>query len=119
VLSCESGTPTPADPDGPMDATPATLLAALDVTQEFGPERQRSREARLRAKLPTLGDREVLSALAWCDRLEARAFDLATEVLSGRRTEASLGLQLGIEFPLLDEERLARTASQAMYFASK
>lgn len=102
-----------------MEATPANLLVALDVTQEFGPERRRSREVRLREKLPTLGDREVVAALAWCDRLESRAFDLATEVLAGTRTQAALSQQIGIEYPLLDAERLARTVSQAMYFASK
>jgi len=102
-----------------MDAAPATLLVALDVTQEFGPERRRSREVRLRERMPTLSDREVVAALAWCDRLESRAFDLAAEVLAGGRTEEGLSQQIGIEYPLLDAERLARTVSQAIYFASK
>ena len=96
-----------------------TINLALAITQQFGPQRGISREERIRKAKPGITNSEIDEALCKCDEIEAYAYDLAGKFAGGEIDIDQFRSKLKDEFPLLNEKRIDKTLSQALYFSSK
>ncbi len=95
------------------------LNEAFGIFQEFGPKRAIPRDVRLRACFPSLSDDQILDLIAQFEGIESFAYDVAEQVRD-KLIEQSEGVsRLASQFPILNDERLSRTFSQAMYFSMK
>ena len=92
-----------------MSVTDEQFEKALAEFQQFGPRR----------RIPEISAEEFATLRARCDAIESGALSLAQQVRGGRLSDASARDQLAQLYPSLSEERLARTWSQAMYFAMR
>jgi len=95
------------------------LEKALAEFQAFGPPRRVPVEERWRSVLPEVDPGEFGNLKEACAAVEAFALELAERASDGRITDAHARQQLQEKYPLLTEERLNRTWSQAMYFSRK
>jgi hypothetical protein len=102
-----------------MSITHEQFDRALAEFQQFGLRRRIPVEERWRESLPELPAEELTALRARCDAIESRALSLAVQVRDGRLSDASARDQLAQSYPTLTDERLARTWSQAMYFAMR
>jgi hypothetical protein len=95
------------------------LNLALAITQQFGPQRGISREDRIRKAKPEITDSEMDKAFFMCDEIESYAFDLAENYRDGELSIEQFKGKLEKQFPFLNEKRVEKTLSQAMYFSLK
>lgn len=92
---------------------------ALVITQQFGPERAKSRVDRLNKANPAIGSGEVLQLFEVCDEVESLPYDLALRVRDKKITIELFSEKLHRAYPQLNEERLSTTLNQAMYYSLK
>ena len=103
----------------------AVLLAtALDVVLQFGPDRRRPENERLRERLPAVNEADRAAVLATAHEVETRAYDLIPGRLERTRLSAEESraafeaavTTLGEEFPVLSDDLLRRVLNQANYW---
>src|SRR5262245_48583928 len=102
-----------------MDITDDQFDRAFAEFQEFGPRRAIRVEERWREILFDVEWRDFPALRARCEEIESVAVGLAEQVRDSQMTEDMARLQLAQTYPFLTPDRLARTWSQAMYFAMK
>lgn len=102
-----------------MSFTAEQFDKAFAELQEFGPRRRISIEQRWRETLPEIDPQEFTVLRSLCKEIEDFAYDLAVQIWDKKLSDELARKQLAQKFPSLTPERLSRTWSQAMYFASK
>ncbi|WP_425054627.1 hypothetical protein [Pseudomonas abyssi] len=95
------------------------LNLALAITQQFGPERAKPREERLKKANPDIASTEAALLFEKCDEIERIAYQLAEKVRDKEITMEQFSKKLHESYPELNEARLSKTVSQAMYFSLK
>jgi hypothetical protein len=102
-----------------MMAKDSDLNRALQIFQEFGPNRAIPLQKRWKNAFPN----ETAEQLQMWERLfrelEEFAYGVAEQVLSGETGDSEAAAMISRRFPLMSRERVLRTLSQALYFASK
>jgi len=95
------------------------LFQALEIFQEFGPNRAVPARTRWQAAFADATADDFARWEALFRELEHFAFGVAEQVLDGRLGEADAAARIAARFPMLRRESVGRTLSQALYFASK
>lgn len=95
------------------------LNLALAITQQFGPERGKPREERLKKASPGVNSSEAQLLFKKCDEIESTAFQLVIELRSEKITMEQYSEKLQQAYPELNEVRISKTINQAMYFSLK
>ncbi len=95
------------------------LNIALAITQQFGPERAKPREDRLSEANAEISSEEANALFAMCDEIEALAYQLAEKVRDKKITMDIFTKSIQEVYPQLNEARVSKTVSQAMYFSLK
>ena len=102
-----------------MPLNDADFDRAFAEWQEFGPQRRIPVEQRWPALLPRASSDDFDDARRRCQEIESFAYDLADQVLSKTLNDKDAFQRFSSHYSSLTAERLNRTWSQAMYFASK
>jgi hypothetical protein len=102
-----------------MEITNDQFDRAFGEFQEFGPRRAVRVEDRWREILFDVHWRDFPALRARCEEIESFAVRLAEQTRDGQMTDDAARQRLAQTYPFLTRERLARTWSQAMYFAMK
>ncbi len=87
--------------------------------QEFGPQRRVPRDLRLKSEFPSLDEREIGDLIERFRRIEDTALRIAERAVSRQITESDGRAQLKSECPMLSDELVESTFSQAFFFAYK
>jgi len=98
---------------------PENFNKAFAEFQLFGPRRRVPIEQRWREILPSVDPLEFAALEAKCKEIEAFALGLAEQVRDKTMSDKAAQTQLAQQFPILNQERLDHTWSQAMYFSFK
>lgn len=81
--------------------------------------RRLPRDQRLKAEFPALKEQEISELIERFKEVEAIALHIAEQAVAGQMTEDEGRAKLKKECPMLSEELLASTFSQAFYFTCK
>jgi hypothetical protein len=102
-----------------MPFTDAEFERALAEWQEFGRRRRIPVEQRWPELFPHASADDFAEARRRCQAIESFAVNLADQVRNKAIDDTEAFSTLSRRYPSLTAERLSRTWSQAMYFASK
>jgi hypothetical protein len=102
-----------------MSFTDTDFDRAFAEWQEFGPQRRIPVEQRWPVLFPHASSDDFEDARRRCQEIESFAYDLADQVLAHKLNDKEAFRRFSSQYPTLTAERLNRTWSQAMYFASK
>jgi hypothetical protein len=92
---------------------------ALQIFQEFGPNRAIPVQKRWRDAFPNVTPEQLREWEILFRELEHFAYGLGEQVLHGDTGSVEAATIISKRFPLLSWDRVNHTLSQAIYFASK
>lgn len=96
---------------------PSSLLdQAMQVVMQWGPERLRPRQVRLRERLPDRTDDAIEALLATCDEIERRAYELAGAVESGALAREDALATIAARYPELAPETVDHAFWQGTHY---
>jgi hypothetical protein len=97
----------------------SNLDRALQIFQEFGPNRLIPVQTRWRDAFPGATTEQFAEWEIVFGELEHFAYELGARVLNGDIASKTAAASIAQRFPQLSQESVDHTLSQAMYFASK
>jgi hypothetical protein len=92
---------------------------ALQIFQEFGPDRAIPVQTRWRVAFPDVATEQLLEWEFLFRELEQFAYGLGEQVLNGDIGSREAAAMISKRYPQLSWQHVNHTLSQAVYFASK
>jgi len=102
-----------------MSVDRTTFNKAFRIFQEFGPLRRLPRGQRLKSEFPHLSDQDISYLIQSFKKTEEIALSIAERTIAGDFTQQEGAAKLKAECPILSDELIEATFSQAFYFAYK